>query len=79
MKIVMGILLLVYIINATAMRCGNALILEGDHVSKLIRACGEPTSRYDRGHLFYHNADGGNDIITVSETGFITDVSFTRD
>ncbi len=49
--------------NAYAMRCGTRLIAKGDHVSKILRYCGEPDftqSRYAQrpyynryGHVFY--------------------------
>ena len=34
--------------EATAMRCGQRLITEGDHESKLLRYCGEPVSVQSR-------------------------------
>ncbi len=34
--------------NAYAMRCGTRLIAKGDHISKLLRYCGEPDFAQNR-------------------------------
>ena len=45
--------------NAYAMRCGTHLISRGDHVSKLLRYCGEPDFEQSRSaQRSYHNRFG---------------------
>ncbi len=45
--------------NAYAMRCGTRLIARGDHISKLLRYCGEPDFAQSRSaQRTYHNHFG---------------------
>jgi len=45
--------------NAYAMRCGTRIITKGDHVSKLLRYCGEPDFAQSRAaQRSYHNRFG---------------------
>ncbi len=45
--------------NAYAMRCGTRLIARGDHISKLLRYCGEPDFVQSRAaHRPYYNRYG---------------------
>jgi hypothetical protein len=56
--------------NALAMRCGTRIIAKGDHVSKLLRYCGEPDFTQSRAaQRSYHNRFG-----QVLFTGFYEEV-----
>ncbi|HEY5623438.1 MAG TPA: DUF2845 domain-containing protein [Gammaproteobacteria bacterium] len=56
--------------DANAMRCGTRLIARGDHVSKLLRYCGEPDFAQTRlAHRSYSNRFGD-----VLYTGFHEEV-----
>jgi len=56
--------------NAFAMRCGTRLISKGDHISKLLRYCGEPEFAQTRAaQRSYHNRFG-----QVLFTGFYEEV-----
>ena len=39
--------------RAMAMRCGNKLVLKGDHQAKILRFCGDPTHMLQR--AIYHS------------------------
>ena len=56
--------------NALAMRCGTRLISKGDHISKLLRYCGEPDFAQTRSaQRSYYNRFG-----QVLFTGFYEEV-----
>jgi len=61
------------------MRCGTQLVNEGENVSQMISACGEPT--WNNGStVFYKNkdSDGMNYTIHVGDSGLIDDIQFSR-
>lgn len=43
-RLLLCICILVIAEPALALRCGNRLVSDGDHMSKILKYCGEPTS-----------------------------------
>ena len=77
--LLLGICILVIAEPAMALRCGNRIVTDGDHKSKILKHCGEPiavqvTSVYRAGYprqLSRHRLDSdNNDILLIADRAY---------
>lgn len=69
-KLLFIILFVMCVFSSFAMRCGNGLIDEGDHINKVVQYCGNSSS-YSNSYLYYRNLNGWNVLMHINNKGYV--------
>lgn len=79
-RILFSVMLFIAVIsNIHAMRCGTALINEGDSITRMVELCGTPTSNaFENITYINKDGDGMNYYIHANNAGTIDSIEFSR-
>lgn len=83
MKQLAMVIMVFFSLNASAMRCGTQLILEGDNAFDVRTACGEPDYVEDRGvykdaAIWWYKQSGGLVYRLLIKQGIVYSIEFHR-
>lgn len=73
------IISLMLCVSVYAMRCGSALINEGDTIGQAVSICGQPNEQTANSATYINkDGDGMNYFIHADNNGIIDNITFSR-